>query len=243
MVNKLSDFLQKCLAGALGSALCVYAHAAASVHDTADPMYLESMGDFLSESGMSFGNDMLRVSQKVSYGFSDRFSLSADIKYQQNFNGVEDGFSNIGLGGIYRLSGGDESSKVVSDILAGINFGGNGRVRSPDFADTIYYAGMRIGRVWSRFTLAGTVKTSWIFDEIRGMAYIDFIPEIYARITEDWKAGLGFNLRKSTNPDFDREWADFRLVRQYGRTQYIGYVDYEFEFDECRVGARLNILF
>jgi hypothetical protein len=116
-------------------------------------------------------------------------------------------------------------------------------VRTPDFADTIYHAGIRIGRQWSGFTLAGTVKTSWIFNETRGMAYIDIIPEAYARLAENWMVGLDFDIRKSTNPGFDQEWIGFKLVRQYGRTQYVGRVDYEFESDDWRFGAKLNILF
>jgi hypothetical protein len=210
-------------------------------HDTSDPMFLVKRGDFLSVSDMSVRHSVLRAAQKFSYGFSDRFSLAADIKYQQNFRGPEDGFSNLGLDGAYRLSSGD--SNVMTDALFGINFGGSKRVRTPDFADTVYHAGVRIGRQWSGFTLAGTVKTSWIFNETRGMAYIDIIPEVYARLTDSWMVGLDFDIRKSTNPGFDQEWAGFKLIRQYGRTQYVGRVDYEFESDDWRFGAKLNILF
>ena len=34
-----------------------------------------------------------------------------------------------------------------------------------------------------------------------------------------------------------------KLVRQYGRTQYVGHVDYEFESDDAQVGFKINILF
>lgn len=213
-------------------------------HDMADPMFLEAQGDFVSRSSISYGHDILRIAQKFSYGFSNRFSLGADIKYQEDFNGREDGFSNINLGGTFRLSGAtDGNSRIISDALFGINFGGTKRVREPEFADTVYYAGIRVGRQWNRFTLAGTVKTSWIFDDERGMAYIDIIPEAYFRITDKWMAGAGFEFRKSTRPAYDTEWVNFKLVRQYGRTQYVGHLDYEFEEDNWQFGVKVNILF
>ncbi|MDR0726700.1 MAG: hypothetical protein LBF37_01410 [Rickettsiales bacterium] len=210
-------------------------------YDTSDPMFLTKSGDILSNSSMSFGSDILRLSQKITYGFTDRFAMAADLKYQHDLSGSEDGFSNIGLNAIYRLE--NTGSKFTTDALFGINFGGSKRVREPEFADTIYHAGIRVGRQWSRFTLAGTVKTSWIFDQDRGMAYIDLIPEAYVRLTDTWMTGLGLDLRKSTNPDFDREWINFKLVKQFGRTQYVGHIDYEFEQEDWTGGIRVNILF
>ncbi|MDR1337566.1 MAG: hypothetical protein LBJ73_00880 [Rickettsiales bacterium] len=210
-------------------------------YDMADPMFLTKSGDIWSDSSLLFNSDVLRLAQKLSYGVGDKLSIAADIKYQQDFNGPEDGFSNIGVGGVYRLS--DVGSKIVTDALFGINFGGAKRVREPDFADTIYQAGVRLGRQWSRLTLAGTIKTSWIFDENRGMAYIDVIPDVYIRLTDSWMTGFGFDIRKSTNPNFDRQWANFKLVRQYGRTQYMGHVDYEFENRNWQFGAKVDILF
>lgn len=213
------------------------AHAAQ--FDVADPLYLEKSGDFVSRSNISYTDDILRLSQKFSYGINDKLSIGADLKYQQDFNGREDGFSNIGLHGMYRLSEGP----TIADALIGISFGGSKRVREPDFADTVYSAGVRFGRVWNRFTLAGTVKTSWVFDENRGMAYINLIPEAYVRITDKWMTGIGFDFQKSTNPNFDREWINFKLVRQYGRTQYVAHVDYEFENENWMGGLKINIVF
>jgi hypothetical protein len=230
----------------LCAAIVAPAAHAANGPDTADPLYLTKLGDFLSNSNIYYGRDKLRLSQKFSYGFSDRFSMGADIKYQQDFAGTEDGFSNVGLSGVYRVSSVDAesgTSKITSDFLFGINFGGNTRVREPEFADTIYMAGFRVGRAWERLTLSGTVKTSWIFDENRGMAYIDLLPEAYFRIDQDWKIGAGLDLRKSTNPHFNAESVNMKLVRQYGNTQYIGHFDYEFENDEFQIGFMLNILF
>ncbi len=75
------------------------------------------------------------------------------------------------------------------------------------------------------------------------MAYIDIIPEIYIRFSENWMAGVGFDWRKSTNPNYDDQILNFNLVRRFGRTQYIGHVNYEFENRDLQFGLKLNILF
>ena len=95
-------------------------HAHATEHDTADPLYLEKSGDFVSRSNVSYTDEILRLSQKFSYGINDKLSVGADLKYQLDFDGPEDGFSNIGLHGTYRLSTGP----TIADALVGINFGG-----------------------------------------------------------------------------------------------------------------------
>ena len=98
-------------------------------------------------------------------------------------------------------------------------------------------------------TLSGTIKSSWIFDDERGMAYLDFIPEAYFRIAPDWRFGTGLTFRVATNQDrltgedYDQEWLHFKLIRQFGRTQYSGHFDYEFESDDIQIGAQINILF
>ena len=137
----------------------------------------------------------------------------------------------------------DNDARLISDLLLGFKFGGSSHVRTPWFADSTYYAGLRFGRQWAGVTLAGTVKSTWVFDETRGMSFIDFIPEGYLRLDENWRAGLGFTFRKSTNPHYNQEWIDWKMVCQFGRTQYIGHIDYEFEDDELQIGAKVNILF
>ena len=57
------------------------------------------------------------------------------------------------------------------------------------------------------------------------------------------KTNKATNKDPYTGDDYDQEWLDMKLVRQYGRTQYVGHVDYEFESDDAQVGARVNILF
>ncbi len=213
-------------------------------YDVEDPMFILSATDFLSRTGLSMDTEsILKISQKFAYGLNNRLSVGASFHYQQDFDGPEDGFSNIDLSGTYRLSAGSEDSRIISDALFGVKINGNDRVRDPEFADTVWYAGLRVGRQWSGITLAGTVKTSWIFDETRGMAYIDFIPEAYFRFDEKWKMGIGMDFRVATNPNFDQEWVNFKFLRQYGRTQYVGHVDYEIESDEWQFGARVNIVF
>lgn len=212
--------------------------------DTSDPLYLLAIEEILSETTLSYWDNVLMVGQSLSYGINNRLTLGANVHYQNDFDGDEDGFSAIDVGGVYRLArAGDNNAGIISDVLFGFKFGGSSHVRTPWFADSTYYAGLRFGRQWAGLTLAGTIKSSWIFDDDRGMSYIDFIPEAYFRVHPDWRLGVGADFRKSTNPDFDQEWLNGKVVRQYGRTQYIGHLDYEFESDELQVGVQVNILF
>lgn len=208
--------------------------------DTADPLYMLSREEILSQSTVTYWDDILRAGQSLSYGVNDRLSLGANIHYQLDFDGDEDGFSSIDLGGVYRAG---MSGNIISDILFGFKFGGSSHVRTPNFADSTYYAGLRFGRQWAGVTLAGTVKSSWVFDDTRGMSFIDMTPEVYFRLDHDMRIGMNFTWRKATNPDYDQEWVGAKFVRQYGRTQYIGHIDYEYESDDIQVGAQVNILF
>ncbi len=218
--------------------------------DTSDPLYLLGIEGVLTETSVSYWDHILGFGQGVSYGLNNRLSVGADVRYQHDFNGDEDGFGAIDLGATYRLSNAEESeSRIISDVLFGFKFGGSSRVRTPDYADSTYYAGLRFGRQWVGMTLAATVKASWIFDDVRGMAFIDFTPEAYFRIAPDFRLGTGFTVRKATHKDvinhkdYDQEWLHLKLVRQYGRTQYIGHMDFEFESDDIQIGAKVNILF
>lgn len=208
--------------------------------DTADPLYMLSREEVLSQSTVTYWDDILRAGQSLSYGVNDRLSLGANIHYQLDFDGDENGFSSIDLGGVYRAG---MSGNIISDILFGFKFGGSSHVRTPNFADSTYYAGLRFGRQWAGVTLAGTVKSSWVFDDTRGMSFIDMTPEVYFRLDHDMRIGMNFTWRKATNPDYDQEWVGAKFVRQYGRTQYIGHIDYEYESDDIQVGAQVNILF
>lgn len=212
--------------------------------DTSDPLYLPGMQDILSETALTYGHDILRAGQVLSYGLNDRLALGIDIHYQQDFSGDEDGFSSFDLGGIYRMGQPESNSAhIIYDVLVGLKFGGSSHVRTPGYADSTYYAGLRFGRQWQGVTLAATVQSNWIFDKTRGMAYIDFTPEIYFRLGEDWRIGSDFVWRKSTNEHYDEEWLSAKLVRQFGRTQYIGKLGYEFEKEVLQVGLKVNILF
>jgi len=214
------------------------------VFDTADPIFIESRGDFLSRSDIYFQKKILKVSQSFSYGIVDGFSLSASVKYQEDLNRADDGFSNIGLKSTFRLSNStDYDSRLTTDLILGIDFGKKNGVTAREFSNTVYYGGVRVGHKWSSVTLASTFKSSWIFDKYNGMAYLNFIPEIYFRLSDVWMMGLNFDLQKSTNTSFDEEWFAFKLIRRYGRTQYIGHAGYEFEKNEYRYGLKLNVLF
>lgn len=212
--------------------------------DTSDPLFMIGTQNILSQTNLTYWDDVLRIGQTLGYGFNERFSVSANMHYQHDFSGDEDGFSSVDLGGVYRLTTAAESEMhMVSDVLFGAKIGGSSHVRTPWFADSTYYAGLRFGRQWGGMTLAATIKSSWIFDSDRGMAYLDFIPESYFRVAPDWRLGAGLDFRKATNPHYDQEWINLKAVRQYGRTQYIANFGYEFESDDVQIGAQVNILF
>lgn len=213
-------------------------------NDTSDPMFLQAAEQVLSHSTLSYGDEILRFGQSLSYGVSNRLALGANVFYQLDFDGPEDGFAAIDLGGVYRMMRAtDNNYGLVSDVLFGMKFGGSSHVRTPYFADSTYYAGLRLGRQWAGMTLSMTVQSSWVFDDTRGMSYIDFMPNAYFRLNEDWRAGATATIRVSTNDDYNQEWLGAQVVRQYGRTQYIGRLDYEFEQENVYFGLGLNILF
>ena len=90
---------------------------------------------------------------------------------------------------------------------------------------------------------------TWVFDDVRGISFLDFTPEVYFRVAPDFRIGGGLTIRKATHDDpidgtdYDQEWLHTKIVRQFGNTQYIGRLDYEFESDDFQVGAQINILF
>ena len=203
----------KWLYGAFGAVLmcnAAYADAGEMISvDTSDPLYMPEIEHLLSTTDVTYGDDLLRLGQSFSYGLNNRLMANANVHYQFDFVRArkERGFSSIELGGIYRAGLADDNSAHVStDVLFGARFAGNRHVREPDFAKSSYFAGLRVGRQWAGVTLAGTVKSTWVFDDARGMSYIDFIPEVYFRMIEGWRAGAEFTARVATNDDFDREW-------------------------------------
>ncbi len=218
--------------------------------DTSDPLFLQATEEVLTSTSLTYWDHILRAGQAVSYGLNSRLAMGANVHYQHDFNGDEDGFSAIDLGGTYRMSAaGDNASDIVSDVLFGFKFGGSSDVRTPDYADSTYYVGLRFGRQWAGVTLAATIKSTWVFDDERGVAFLDFTPEAYFRTAPDWRVGAGLTVRKATHKDpktgtdYDQEWLHFKVVRQYGRTQYVGHADFEFESEDIQLGARVNILF
>ncbi len=229
----------------IGAGFCGAAQANdVLARDTADPLYMLQDNAILSQTSLVYWDHILRLGQVASYGLNDRLSVSANIHYQEDFKDDEDGFSAVDLGATYRMAtAADNSERIISDVMFGVKIGGSSHVRTPYFADSTYYAGLRFGRQWTGMTLAATIKSNWIFDDKRGMAYIDFMPEAYFRIAPDWRLGANFTWRKATNPDYDQEWLGGKIVRQYGRTQYIGHIDYEFESDDVQAGVKVNILF
>lgn len=214
--------------------------------DSSDPLFLTGDNQFLSDTYMSFIDRKLRVGQYLDYGINDNLVLHLNMLYQWDWSGRhENGFSATEFGGVYRMNHGTSGSHIISDVLFGLKVWGSSHVRTPEYADSSYYAGYRFGRQYVGLTLAGTIKSTWVFDGDRGLSYIDFIPEAYFRFKYDWRAGLGLDIRKSTNTHLldNQEWLNLKLLRQYGNTQYVARFDYEFESSEIQVGANIKILF
>ena len=206
--------------------------------DTADPMFFNAKNDFLSRSSAALWDSNLRLRQQVSFGLTDSFTLGANIRYHENFNGPNDGFSNAGILAEYRVG----RDTVYTDLLFAVNLGGGSR-KVPEFKHTEYIAGVRIGKQWTWATLAGTVRSNWLFDDLIGRANLEFMPEFYFRFTSEWSAGVFVHVIKSTKPMLDRELVGLTVARRYGRTVYQLRSGYEFEQRDFILGGNLNILF
>ncbi len=215
-------------------------------NDSSDPLFLIPDNKFLSDTYITTVDKKLRFGQFIGYGINSNLVLHANMLYQWDLSGEhQNGFSSTELGGTYRMNHGSSANHIISDALFGLKVWGSSHVRTPEYADSSYYAGLRFGRQYAGLTLAGTVKSTWVFDDTRGLSYLDFIPEAYFRFKYDWRAGIGFDMRKSTNTQFlpNQEWLNFKLLRQYGNTQYVGKVDYEFEDEEFQFGFDVKVLF
>lgn len=215
-------------------------------NDLSDPLFFVPDNRFLSDTFAYLMDSKLRVGQYIGYGINNNFVIHAQMHYQIDFtHNHESGFSSTEFGGEYRMNHGSGQSRIVSDALFGLKLWGASHVRTPEYADSSYYAGLRFGRTFAGLTLAGTVKSTWVFKDTRGVSYIDFVPEAYFRFKYDWRAGLGFDFKKSTNKYLlpNQEWLNLKLLRQYGNTQWVGHFDYEFEAEEVQVGLDIKILF
>ena len=216
------------------------------LNDLSDPLFMVSDNRFLSDTFVYLMDSKLRAGQYIGYGINNNFVVHAKMHYQIDFtHNDENGFSSTEFGGEYRMNHGSGQSRIVSDALFGLKLWGSSHVRTPEYADSSYYAGLRFGRAFAGLTLAGTVKSTWVFKDTRGVSYIDFVPEAYFRFKYDWRAGLGFDFKKSTNKYLlpNQEWLNLKLLRQYGNTQWVGHFDYEFESEEVQVGLDIKILF
>ena len=214
--------------------------------DTTDPLFLTADDHFLSDTFVNFVDRKFRVGQYLDYGINNNFVVHANILYQWDWSGHhEHGFSATEFGGVYRMNHGTSGSRIISDALFGLKLWGSSHVRTPEYADSSYYAGLRFGRRFVGVTLSGTVKSTWVFDNDRGVSYLNFIPEAYFRFKDDWRGGIGLDFCKSTNTHLldDQEWLNLKLIKQYGNTQYVGHVDYEFGSGKVQGGVNVKILF
>ena len=214
--------------------------------DTTDPLFLTADNHFLSDTYVNFVDEKFRIGEYLDYGINDNFVVHANLLYQWDWSGHhENGFSATEIGGVYRMNHGDGSSHIISDALFGLKLWGSSRVRTPEYADSSYYAGLRFGRRYVGVTLSGTVKSTWVFDNDRGLSYLNFIPEAYFRFKYDWRGGIGLDFRRSTNTRLldDQEWLNLKLIKQYGNTQYVGHLDYEFGSGKFQGGFNVKVLF
>lgn len=215
-------------------------------NDSSDPLFLVADNQFLSDTYVSYLDRKLRAGQYIGYGINNNLALHVNMHYQVDFSGGDEhGFSATEFGAVYRMNHGSDASRIISDVLFGLKAWGSSHVRTPEYADSSYYAGLRFGRQYMGLTLAGTVKSTWVFNDVRGLSYLDFIPEAYFRFQDDWRGGIGLDLRKSTNTNLldNQQWVNFKLLRQYGNTQYVGQCGYEFKSGEVQIGANIKILF
>lgn len=204
--------------------------------DLEDPMYIEKLGVFTSRTSADVGG-YFQFRQIVSYGFSDRLSIAADVRYKEFSDDDTDGFSNVGIRAVYRAG---EGKSGATDIIAAFGFGGQGII--PNYSDEVYSIGVRTGRQWAGITLSATIMTNWVFKEY-GMAFIDFVPEAYFRLKNDWSFGLGATLRKATLGQYEQEWINARLGTLVGRTGWFMNVGYEIGGGDFRVGGNINMMF
>jgi hypothetical protein len=217
--------------------LFVPARAATIATDVEDPLYIEKLGDFTSRTSVDVGK-FFQAREIASYGFSNRFSVAADVRWRSKGGNNNNGFSNIGLLGTYRAGQGNTGA---TDVLVGFGFGGQSVV--PNYSDEVYSVGLRTGRQWSGITLAATIMTNWIFDKTNGMAYIDLTPEAYFRISGNWSFGLGATIRKATITTFDQEWLKAKIGSTIGYTGWFFNLGYEIESNDFRIGGSMNMLF
>ena len=69
-----------------GAFLFGSANANSLEFDTSDPLYMPRAEEILSESTVSFGRDILRFGETLSYGLNDRLTISVNTHYQIDFS-------------------------------------------------------------------------------------------------------------------------------------------------------------
>ncbi len=223
----------------------VFSVANADISNPENPLFLGQKHDIVSRSTAEFFDSKANLNQSIAWTVTDKFAIGADISYRNDFDNSEDGFSGPRFDLKYRLS---ESDSFIYDFLGDIRFSGSSKVS--EFDNTRYGFGLRGGISQSFYTLAATLKSSWIFDgdtnanRDEGYAWFDFIPEIQVQFIEDWSSNLSFDFRKATLSDEDDVIGKFSLAKMYGRTQYVGYIGYSFKKDKDLIaGFRLNLVF
>ena len=133
----------------LVSALTITNFANAHVEN---PLYVPTKGKFYSKSGFEKAKSVLQVNGDVGYGITNRYSMSLGLGYQEDLDSTKDGFTNVRIGGNYRLL---NNRALVSDIFAKY-------AKSLDKEVAGQYqeidAGWKVGTQRKGFTVAGSVR-------------------------------------------------------------------------------------
>lgn len=219
-------------------------------NDPMDPLWFGARGTVLtSVTGMIHRNS-LEITPGVQFSVNDvtALYLNAGGLYsfkdpKSNDSGIYLGsihVSGLDLGAIYRLSDGNR----ISDVIAGIR---TGRSASEIdwYQETIWKVGFRFGTVRNRITLAMEVNTNWVFDDNQGHAWINFIPQAYARLAENFGMGLSVDFRKDTNQlhGYDDVRVGGLFTHRVGATSYAGGLGYRTNSNAFDLSVKVAVLF
>ena len=54
-------------------------------HDTSDPLYMQAIGEVLSETTLTYWDNVLRLGERLSYGINNRLVVGLNVHFQQDF--------------------------------------------------------------------------------------------------------------------------------------------------------------
>lgn len=232
---------------ALLSMIALFATAATSANaaraflsDPEDPLWLGAQNNIYLSAAAQFKRSTANVPLYGQWAVNDNLALGVGMTIQEDLNSREDGASNVGVNGIYRVAEG----RGVMDVIGGIRLGYSDS-KVPEFHSDIYSLGVRFGTIRNKITLGAEIKTSWIFNRFNGHAFIDLTPFAYLRLNGGWNIGAELEMKKDTNYDFGQDdMAAFaRLVKNMGSTSYTFGAGYRISDHSVLLSGKLSLLF